>query len=90
MTVLACVDGSRYTPASATYAAWAARRLGRGRSRSSTRSTATRVTDVVDRSGRMAPDMAETALEEFARLNEARSRLLQEQGRLILDARGGA
>ena len=91
MTVLACVDGSRYTTSVCAYAARAALRLGVGVGVEVLHAIDRQDGDhnVVDRSGRMEPDMAETALEAFARLNEARSRLLQEQGRLVLDHAAG-
>lgn len=89
MTVLACVDGSRYAPSVCGYAARAALRLGVGVDVLHAIDRHKGDHGAVDRSGRMEPDMAETALEEFARLNEARSRLLQEQGRLVLDHAAG-
>lgn len=88
MTVLACVDGSRYTESVCAYAARAALRIEVG-------------VDVlhaidrpegggaVDRSGRMTLGMAETALQEIVRLNEERSRLLQAEGRVVLDHAAG-
>jgi nucleotide-binding universal stress UspA family protein len=84
MTVLACVDGSRYAAVVCDYAARAALRLGdevevlhaiQRRPGS----------EEIDLSGAMTADMTETALEEFSRLHEARSRLEQQQGRLVLD-----
>jgi nucleotide-binding universal stress UspA family protein len=84
MTVLACVDGSRYAPIVCEYAARAAIRLDdevellHAIQRHSG-------SEVVDLSGVMTADMTDSALEEFSRLNETRSRLEQQQGRLILD-----
>lgn len=84
MTVLACIDGSRYTASVCDYAARAARRLGVGVEllHAIERHPGE---EMVDLSGVMTADMTETTIEEFTRINEARSRIEQHQGRLILD-----
>jgi nucleotide-binding universal stress UspA family protein len=85
MTVLACIDGSRYAVSVCSYAARAALRLGVGVELLHAIDRPLEGGEAIDRSGRMTVDMAEATLEEFARLSEERSRLAQAQGRLILD-----
>ena len=85
MTVLACIDGSRFTESVCAYAARSARRLGIGVELLHAIDRLPGEGMAIDRSGRMTFDMADTALEEFSRLNEERSRFAQAQGRLILD-----
>lgn len=85
MTILACVDGSRYTASVCEYAARAALRMGTGVvllhaiARPSDREA------LLDLSGVMTVDMTEEALEEFTRVHEASSRLAQTLGRRVLD-----
>lgn len=85
MTILACVDGSRYTASVCEYAARAALRMGTGVvllhaiARPSDREA------LLDFSGVMTVDMTEEALEEFTRVHEASSRLAQTLGRRVLD-----
>jgi nucleotide-binding universal stress UspA family protein len=85
MTVLACIDRSRYTAAVCEYAARAARRLDVGVDLLHAIDWQPIEPGPIDRSGRMSLGMADTALEEFTRLNEARNRLAQEQARQLLD-----
>ena len=85
VTVLACIDGSRYTAGVCDYAARAALRLGVGVELLHAIDRHPGGDEPIDRSGAMTIDMAEETLEEFARLNEARSRLLQGKGRSMLD-----
>lgn len=83
--VIACIDGSRITSAVCDYAAWASRRLDApleflhvlGRSE---------YPIPVDLSGTIGLDSREQLLQELAELDEKRSRLALEQGRLMLDA----
>jgi nucleotide-binding universal stress UspA family protein len=89
MTVLACVDGSRYTASVCAYAARAALRFGsdvvllHAIARPADREA------LLDLSGVMNVDMTEEALEEFTRVHEASSRLAQTLGRRVLgDAAG--
>lgn len=85
MTILACVDGSRYTISVCEYAARAALRTGTGVvvlhaiARPSDREA------LLDLSGVMTVDMTEEALEEFTRVHEASNRLAQTLGRRVLD-----
>jgi nucleotide-binding universal stress UspA family protein len=85
MTVLACVDGSRYTASVCEYAARAALRMDTG---VELLHAITRPADreaLLDLSGVMTVDMTEEALEEFTRVHEASSRLAQTMGRRVLD-----
>lgn len=83
--VIACIDGSKITPAVCAYAAWASRRLDAplkflhvlGRAEYPV---------PADLSGNIGLDSREHLLQELAELDEKRSRLALEQGRLMLDA----
>jgi len=83
--VIACIDGSRITSAVCDYAAWASRRLEAplnflhvlGRSEYPV---------PADLSGNIGLGSREALLQELAELDEKRSRLALEQGRLMLDA----
>lgn len=85
MTVLACIDRSRYTASVCEYAARAASRLGVTVDLLHAIDWQPAGPEAVDRSGRMTLGMADTALEEFTRLNETRNRLAQEQARHLLE-----
>lgn len=83
--VMACIDGSKITPAVCDYAAWASRRLGApleflhvlGRAE---------YPIPADLSGNIGLDSREHLLQELAELDEKRGRLALEQGRIMLDA----
>jgi len=83
--VIACIDGSRITLAVCDYAAWASRRLDApldflhvlGRSEYPV---------PADLSGNLGLGSREHLLQELATLDEQRSRVALEQGRLMLDA----
>lgn len=83
--VMACIDGSKITPAVCDYAAWASSRLDApleflhvlGRAEYPV---------PADLSGNIGLDSREHLLQELAELDEKRSRLALEQGRLMLDA----
>ncbi|HSJ80430.1 MAG TPA: universal stress protein [Thiobacillus sp.] len=83
--VMACIDGSSITLAVCDYAAWASRRLDAplaflhvlGRSESPI---------PADLSGNLGLGSREHLLQELATLDEQRSRVALEQGRLMLDA----
>jgi len=83
--VLACIDGSPYTPAVCDAAAWAALMLD-------TPLTFLHLLDKpqqppqTDLSGNIGFGSRETLLEELAALDEKRGKLAQERGRLILTA----
>ncbi|MBY8977323.1 universal stress protein [Rhodobacteraceae bacterium NNCM2] len=82
-SVIACIDGSVYSCPVADYAAWAAKRLGAsvellqvlGRREASSQ----------DRSGRIIAGARRHLLAELSRLDEERSKLLQQQGWLDLE-----
>lgn len=83
--VLACIDGSRASPAVADYAAWASLRLG----------APLVFLHVLDKSeypiqsnlsGNIGLGSREALLEELAALDERRGKLALEQGRLMLEA----
>lgn len=83
--VIACIDGSSITPAVCDYAAWASRRMAApldflhvlGRSEYPV---------PADLSGNIGLGSREHLLQELAELDEKRSRVALEQGRLMLDA----
>ncbi|HUX29749.1 MAG TPA: universal stress protein [Thiobacillus sp.] len=85
MQVIACIDGSRITLAVCDYAAWASRRLDApldflhvlGRSE---------YPIPADFSGNIGLGSRDALLQELAELDEKRSRVALEQGRLMLDA----
>lgn len=88
MTVLACIDGSRFTASVCDYAVRAARRIGGGVTLLHAIERAPGYTETIDRSGVMTANMADETLEAYTRLNEERRRLEQEQGHLLLDQAG--
>ncbi|MFZ3176056.1 MAG: universal stress protein [Thiobacillus sp.] len=83
--VIACIDGSRLTLAVCDYAAWASRKMDApldflhvlGRSE---------YPIPADLSGNLGLGSREHLLQELAELDEKRSRVALEQGRLMLDA----
>jgi nucleotide-binding universal stress UspA family protein len=83
--VIACIDGSSITPAVCDYAAWASRKMDApleflhvlGRSE---------YPIPADLSGNLGLGSREHLLQELAELDEKRSRVALEQGRLMLDA----
>ncbi len=84
MTVLACVDGSRYTASVCEYAARAALRLGSGVVLLHAIARPADREALLDLSGVMTVDMTEEALAEFTRVHEASSRMAQTLGRRVL------
>lgn len=85
MTILACIDGSRYTASVCEYAARAALRMGAGVVLLHAIARPADREELRDFSGVMTVDMTEEALEEFTRVHEASSRLAQTLGRRVLD-----
>jgi nucleotide-binding universal stress UspA family protein len=85
MTILACVDGSRYTASVCEYAARAALRMGTGVVLLHAIARPADREALLDLSGVMTVDMTEEALEEFTRVHEASNRLARTLGRRILD-----
>lgn len=85
MKVLACIDRSSFGTSVCDYAAWSAGRLGASVELLHVIERHPQVALVGDRSGRLGMDDAETLLQELADLDEARNRLAQEGGRLLLE-----
>ena len=83
--VMACIDGSKITPAVCDYAAWASRQLG---APLSFLHVLGRMEYPIpaDLSGNIGFGSREHLLQELAELDEKRSRLALEQGRYMLDA----
>lgn len=83
--VMACIDGSAFSPAVCDYAAWASQRLAAPL-------TFLHVLDRAqypqpgDLSGNIGLGSREALLEELASLDEKRSKLAREQGQLLLEA----
>jgi nucleotide-binding universal stress UspA family protein len=81
--IIACIDGSRSSPFVCDYAAWAARRL-------EAPLTMLHVTDNphakqrIDMSGNLSLGSREHLLDEMVELEEARGKLVREQGKAIL------
>lgn len=86
--VLACIDGSRYTEAVCDYAAWISRRTG---------APLKLLHNLEQQSNPVASDLTgaiglgarETLLEELTEIEEQRSRLLLEQGKMMLESARG-
>lgn len=84
-SVVACIDGSRSTPAVCDYAAWASKTLGAPL-------VLLHVLELShypgsrNLSGNIGLGSREYLLQELAELDEKRAKLMREQGRLMLDA----
>ena len=82
--IIACIDGSIYSPSVADHSAWVAKRLaapvellqvlGRREASSS------------DLSGNISADAQQHLLAELAQLDAERAKLIQKRGRMVLDA----
>jgi nucleotide-binding universal stress UspA family protein len=83
--VLACIDGSNYTPAVCDAAAWAALRMEAPLTFLHVLSKVREVTQS-DLSGNIGLGSRESLLEELAALDEKRGKLAQERGRQLLAA----
>jgi nucleotide-binding universal stress UspA family protein len=81
--VLACIDGSIYSPSVADHTAWAAERLGA--SVTLMQVLGRRETASQDRSGRIVAGARRQLLEQLAELDAERAKLLQKQGWLDLE-----
>lgn len=83
--VMACIDGSRASTAVCDYAAWASLRL---KAPLTFLHVLARTVEGMgaNLSGRIGLDAQESLLEELAALDEKRSRLALEQGKLMLEA----
>ena len=85
MSILACIDRSRYTTSICDHAIRAARRLGTGVDLLHAIDWQPTTAMDIDRSGLMSIDMTETALQEFSEANEARNREAHDQAQSLLD-----
>jgi len=84
-TVLACIDGSRYSKAVCDYAAWIS--LGLETPLTLLHNIEhSSITTMPDLSGAIGLGSQETLLEELTSVEAKRSRLMLEQGKLMLDA----
>lgn len=83
--VMACIDGSRASKAVCDYAAWASQRLEAQLTFLHVLDR-TGYTSAANLSGSIGLGAQEALLEELAALDEQRSRLALEQGRLMLEA----
>ncbi len=83
--VLACIDGSTYSPAVCDYAAWAALQMDAPLTFLHVPSKV-RGTPQADLSGSIGFGTRESLLEELASIDEQRGKLAQERGRQILAA----
>ncbi|MFP7721370.1 universal stress protein [Lysobacter sp. A3-1-A15] len=89
--VLAAIDRSTYTESVARHAGWAAARLGASLELLHVLDRHPEAAPVADYSGNLGLGEQESLLDELAQLDERRSALAQEQGRLLLqEARGFA
>lgn len=82
--VLAAIDRSIYTESVARHAAWAAEQLGAPLEFLHVLDRHPETTPAADYSGNLALGEQEQLLHELASLDERRSRIAQEQGRLLL------
>ncbi len=86
MTILACIDSSRYAVSVCDHAAWAATRLGETVELLHVLERhAADPAVAADRSGRLGVDTRETLLRQLVELDEQRNRLSQEAGRHLLE-----
>ena len=81
--VLACIDGSEYSEAVVDYAAWVAQVTGAPLNL--LQNIEHRVTPIPDLSGNIGLGAREELLEELALLEERRSRILIQQGEVMLE-----
>jgi nucleotide-binding universal stress UspA family protein len=83
--ILACIDHSVYVTAVCDYASWAATRLGVPLEFVHVLDRHPETTPKLDLSGSIGLGTRESLLEELAEIDEKRSRLSQESGRLLLE-----
>jgi nucleotide-binding universal stress UspA family protein len=82
--IIACIDGSAYSESVADHAAWAAARLSAGVELLQV--LGRREAGATDLSGSLAPEGQRALLEELAALDATRAKLLQQRGRMVLEA----
>lgn len=83
--LLVCVDGSLYTDSVCAYAAWASLRLNATVRLLHVQTPQSEPTASLDLSGTMGVSEQSTLLEKLAQMDEARGKLDQQKGRLILE-----
>jgi nucleotide-binding universal stress UspA family protein len=84
-TILACIDGSRYTASVCEHSAWAAKRMDASVALVHIHDHHAAEGMDFDLSGSLGASEHETLLEEMTELDAQRGRLAQKRGRLILD-----
>ncbi len=84
-TILACVDGSRFSASVCDAAAWVATRIGAAVEAVHVLDQPHAAGRPADLSGAFEIDMRDNLLEELAALDEQRSKLAQRRGWLVLD-----
>ncbi|CAN5372980.1 universal stress protein [soil metagenome] len=84
-TILACIDGSRYTTSVCEHSAWAAIRMDASVALVHVHDHHAAEGMDFDLSGSLGANEHETLLEEMTELDAQRGRLAQKRGRLILD-----
>lgn len=82
--VLAAIDASGYTDSVSHWAAWAAARLDAPLEYLHVLNRHQEAASIADFSGNLAPDAREKLLQDLVAVDESRSRLGQERGRLLL------
>jgi len=83
--ILACVDGSLYTDSVCDHAAWASQRLNAPIQVLHLQSPGTGQTDTPDLSGTLVLGGKSALLEKLTQVDEARGKLDQQKGKLILE-----
>lgn len=84
--LLACTDGSPYATSVYDHAAWVANRTGAAIQLLHTLDPHHERADRADLSGNLTTDDSDDLLQEFVRIEEARSKLARERGKRILEA----
>lgn len=87
--VLAAIDLSVYTESVSHYAAWAARRLSAPLEYLHVLDRHPEAASVTDFSGNLAADAQKKLLQELVAVDEQRSKLAQERGRIVLERAKG-
>ena len=83
--IIACIDGSVYSHSVSDHAAWAAARLPASVDLLHVLGRRDLSTAPADLSGSIAADAQQTLLEDLARLDADRAKLIQKRGRMLLD-----
>ncbi|MDP2409200.1 MAG: universal stress protein [Pseudolabrys sp.] len=83
--IIACIDGSVYAHSVSDHAAWAAARLQASVDLLHVLGRRDLSTAPADLSGSIAADAQQTLLEDLAKLDADRAKLIQKRGRMLLD-----